>query len=351
MTDSSVHMALFTYSGDLDSHNMLEKGSRENVRNSRAINGVRMKGPLGSVRHQAVVFKKNWQLLLLCLPALTAYILFQYVPMAGVVLAFKNYKYNLGIFGSEWAGLKNFKYLLSSPDLWRITRNTVGYSLAFLVVGLFLEIGVALLLFEIDHRRSLKFYQTCMQFPRFMSWVIVGFITYALFNPSYGVLNQLLSALGLERVDVYSNVSSWPIILIVCNAWKGVGAGSIMYYAALMGIDHSLYEAAAIDGATRWQQTRYISIPSLVSIATIMAILQIGNIFTADFGLFYQIPRNIGLLYPTTDIVNTYVFRSLQGGRYTAGAATGLLQSVLGLIMVLLANGIVKKIAPENAMF
>lgn len=317
----------------------------------RGINGSGKKGPGSVIGYHVKVFKRNWQLLLLCLPALTAYFLFQYVPMAGIVMAFKDYKYNLGIFGSKWIGFKNFKYLLTSPDLWRITRNTVGYSLVFLALGILLEITVALLLFEIDNKKSLKFYQTCMQFPRFMSWVIVGFITYALFNPKYGMLNQLLSALNMERVDVYANASYWPFILVICNSWKTVGAGCIMYYAALMGIDESLYEAASIDGATRWQQTRYISIPSLVSIATIMAILQIGNIFSGDFGLFYQIPRNVGTLYSTTDIVNTYVFRSLQNSRYAAGAATGLLQSTLGLIMVLLANGVVRKIAPENAMF
>lgn len=315
------------------------------------MNGMSRKGLAGAIRHQVVVFKKNWQLLLLCLPALTAYILFQYVPMAGIVLAFKNYKYNLGIFGSEWAGFKNFEYLLRSPDLWRITRNTVGYSVAFIVAGLIVEVGIALLLYEIDNRKALKFYQTYLQFPRFMSWVVVGFITYALFNPTYGVLNQVLSSLGMERIDVYSKASYWPPIMVILDQWKGAGAGCILYYAALMGIDHSLYEAAAIDGATRLQQTRHISIPCLAGVASIRLILQIGNIFDGDFGMFYQIPRNIGLLYPTTDNVATYVFRSLQAGRYTAGAATGLLKSVLGLIMVVLTNGIVKKIAPENALF
>lgn len=321
------------------------------MKNSRLVDGTRRKGVLGFIKHQAVVFKQNWKLLVLCLPALTAYILFQYVPMAGVVLAFKKYKYNLGIFGSEWAGFKNFEYLLRSPDLWRITRNTVGYSILFLAVGLIFEVGVALLLYEIDNRKALKFYQTYMQFPRFMSWVVVGFITYALFNPVYGVLNQVLSSLGLERIDVYAKASYWPVILTICDQWKGLGAGTILYYAALMGIDHSLYEAAAIDGATRWQQTRHISLPSLAGVVAIKMILQVGSIFSGDFGLFYQIPRGIGLLYPTTDIINTYVYRSLTGGNYAAGAATGLMQSVLGLIMVLLANQVVKKIEPENAMF
>lgn len=295
--------------------------------------------------------KRNWQFLVLCMPALIGYLLFNYVPMAGIVMAFKKYKYNLGIWGSEWIGLKNFDYLLKSPDLWRLVRNTVGYSVLFLVVNMVCEIAVALLLYEIDHKKSLKFYQTCMQFPRFMSWVIVGFITYAIFSPPYGVLNQILEALGMNRIDVYSKASYWPFILVICNLWKAVGGGCIMYYAALMGIDGSLYEAAAVDGASRWQQTWHISLPSLIPIATIMGIMAIGSIFNSDFGLFYQIPRNVGTLYETTDVVTTYIFRGLQGANYSASSAIGVLQSILGLILVTTANAIVKKVAPENAMF
>lgn len=295
--------------------------------------------------------KKNWQLLVLCVPSLVGYLLFNYVPMFGIVMAFKDYKYNLGIFGSKWCGFKNFNYLTKSPDLWRITRNTVGYSVLFLIVSIVVEIVVALLLYEISNKKALKFYQTCMQLPRFMSWVVIGFVTYAMFNPSYGVLNQMLEFIGWRHVDVYSNESYWPYILTICNEWKAVGAGCIMYYAALMGVDASLYEAASIDGANRWRQTWHISLPSLIPIATILAIMAIGGIFSGDFGLFYQIPRNVGILYETTDIVNTYVYRGLQSANYSASSAVGVLQSVLGLIMVLFANGVVKKVAPENAMF
>ena len=298
-----------------------------------------------------ITFKKNWQLLALCLPALILYILFNYVPMAGLVMAFKDYKYNLGIWGSQWNGLKNFDYLFRSQDLWRITRNTVGYSLWFLIVEMVSNISVALLLFEIDNRKSLKFFQTVMQFPRFMSWVIVGFVSYAIFSPLYGVLNHILEALGRGQIDVYSDASYWPVILTLFKIWKGVGGGCIMYYAVLMGIDGALYEAAAIDGASRWRQTRHISLPSLIPLATIMGILAIGNVFTGDFGLFYQIPRNVGTLYPTTDIVETYIYRALAGSNFAVGAAVGFLKSVLGLLMTLGANGVVKKIAPENAMF
>lgn len=298
-----------------------------------------------------VTFRKNWQLLMLCIPALIIYILFNYIPMIGAVMAFKDYRYNLGIFGSEWCGLANFEYLFRSTVLWRVVRNTVLYSLAFLVVGMILEMTVALLLYEINNRKCLKFYQTCMQFPRFMSWIIVGYITYAILNPASGVLNQVLSQMGMDNIDVYREPSAWPMILTVVNAWKALGVGCIMYYAALMGIDSSLYEAAAIDGANRWQQTLHISLPGLVSLATIKGILAIGDIFNGNLDLFYQIPRNVGILYPTTDVIPTYVFRALQGANYSAGSAVGLAQGVVGLIMITIANGVVRKIAPENAMF
>ena len=271
-------------------------------------------------------FRANWELLLLCVPAIFCYIVFSYIPMIGLVMPFKNYKYNLGLFGSKWVGLKNFEFLFRSTDLWRITRNTVGYGLIFLVVGTVVNIGIALLLFEIKERRgALKTYQTIMTFPNFMSWVIVGFITYAIFNPTLGVMNQLIRALGGKGVDVYSNPAYWPFIIPIVNAWKGLGMGSMMYLANLLGIDGSLYEAATIDGANRWQQTRYISIPNIIPLWTIMTILAVGGLFRGDFGLFFQIPRNIGLLYETTDIIDTFVYRGLQSNNYGQSSAVGFI--------------------------
>ena len=298
-----------------------------------------------------ITFKKNWQLLLLCIPGLILYILFDYVPMFGVVMAFKKYRYNLGILGSEWCGFDNFRYLFDSVVLWRITRNTVLYSLLFLVVTLLSQVIVALLFYEVNNRRWLKFYQTCFQLPRFMSWVVISYISHAILSPTYGLLNQVLSFWGMETVDVYRITNVWPWILTFFENWATVGAGAIMFYAALMGIDDSLFEAAAIDGATRWKQTLHISIPGLIPILTIMAILQIGGLFSGDFGLFYQIPQDVGMLYPATDIINTYIYRSLQDGNFSAGSAVGLAQGVVGMILTLLTNGVVRKIAPENAMF
>ncbi len=297
------------------------------------------------------IFKKNWELLLLCIPALAAYILFAYIPMGGLVMAFKNFRYDMGIFGSPWIGTKNFDFLLKSVDLWRIVRNTLSYSAVFIVVNLITHVGVALLLFELNSRKFLKVTQTIMTLPNFLSWVIVGYITYAIFNPSLGVLNQMLALFNQNPVDVYSNLSYWPFIIVIVNIWKGVGMGCIIYYAALMGVDPALYEAATIDGANRWQQTRYVSLPSLVPVMTILTILAVGNMFRGDFGLFYQIPRNVGVLYEVTDIIDTYVFRGLQNGNFGMTSAVGLVQSVVGLVLVTLANLAVRKISPENSMF
>lgn len=314
-----------------------------------------MIGRTPAVNKRRVPFRRlraNWELLLLCVPAIVCYILFSYIPMIGLVLPFKNYKYNLGLFGSKWAGLKNFQFLFRSTDLLRITRNTVGYSLIFLVTTSIVNIGIALLLFEISHnRRALKTYQTIMTFPNFMSWVIVGFITYAILNPSLGVMNQIIRVFGGQGVDVYVNPAVWPFIIPLVNCWKGAGMGSMMYLANLLGIDGSLYEAATIDGANRWQQTRYISIPNIIPLWTIMTILAVGGMFRGDFGLFYQIPRNIGVLYETTDIIDTFVYRGLQTNNYGQSSAVGFIQSILGLICVGGTNWIVSKISPENAMF
>ncbi|WP_020619619.1 ABC transporter permease subunit [Paenibacillus daejeonensis] len=290
-------------------------------------------------------------LLTLTLPALLYFLIFHYLPMFGIIMAFKDFKYHLGIFGSEWIGFKNFEFFFLSNDAWRITRNTVGYSVLFIGIGTSAAVTVALLLYEIKNRFALKYYQTTMIFPTFLSWVLVGYITYTLFNPSLGVLNQVLSFFGADRVDWYANPAYWPYILTAVNVWKTIGLSCIIYYAALMGIDSELYEAAKIDGANRWQQTKAISLPSLLPVITILTILAIGDVFRGDFGLFYQIPRDVGMLYPSTDIIDTYVFRGLRQGNLGMTAAVGLFQSFVGLVLILIVNSIVRKLRPENALF
>jgi len=298
------------------------------------------------------ILKDNFELLSLTLPALILFLLFHYMPMFGIILAFKDYRYDKGIFGSDWIGFKNFAFFFTSQDAARLIRNTVGYSLLFMVVGTIAAVVVALLIFEImDNRVLTKIYQTTMILPRFLSWVVIGFITYALLNPVHGVLNQILQAVGKDPIQWYTEVKYWPFILTVTNLWHGVGMGSIIYYAGLMGTDKELYESAEIDGAGRLKQTWYISIPALIPLITIQNILAFGRIFSGDFGLFYQIPRDVGGLYPVTDIINTYVYRGLRGGQIGMSSAVGLFQSTAGLIMIIIVNQVVRKISPENSLF
>jgi putative aldouronate transport system permease protein len=314
-----------------------------NVENVKIINNKRSK--------LKVFFRKNLPLFVLTLPALIYFILFHYAPMFGVVMAFKDFKYNLGIFGSPWIGFKNFEFFFTSNDAWRILRNTVGYSILFIIVGNVVALTIALLLNEIKNKICLKVHQTAMLLPNFLSWVLVGFLTYIFLSPTMGVLNQFLTSFGLEGREWYSQYGYWPYILTTTSLWKGIGMQVLIYYAAILAVDPELYEAAKIDGASKLKQAWYISIPAVLPVLTILAILAIGDTFRGDFGLFYQIPRDVGLLYPTTDIIDTYIFRGLRSGDLGITAAVGLFQSVVGLILILTVNWIVKKIKPENALF
>ncbi|HJA65594.1 hypothetical protein B5F07_21025 [Lachnoclostridium sp. An169] len=296
--------------------------------------------------------KASWELLLLCLPALIGYIVFNYIPMgAAVMIPFKDYKFSLGILGSEWCGLDNFKWILTSTSMARILRNTVLYGIWFMIIGTVVNVGIALLLFEIRNRRALKTYQTIITFPNFMSMVIVGYVVYALLGPRTGLMNEVLTSVGMERIDVYMEAGFWPLILTLVNLWKGVGMGSMMYFASLMGVDSTLYEAAELDGAGRWQKMRYISIPHLIPLVCIFTIMGAGSLINGNFDLFYVIPRNTSILYDTTDILNTYVYRALSTGNYAMGATVGLLQSLIGVILVGASNLIVKKVSPDNSLF
>lgn len=294
----------------------------------------------------------SWHLLLLCIPAIIAYILFNYVPMAAAItIPFKDYKFSKGILGSEFVGLKNFAWILNSAAIGRALKNTFLYGILFMIVEPITNAFIALLLFEITSTKALKIYQTIIALPNFMSMVIVGYITYAVLCPRGGFINQILSIFGSETADVYVNAGIWPLILTIVYIWKNIGMGSMMYYASLVGIDPSLYEAAEIDGANRFQKMRHISIPHLIPLVCIFTIMGVGKLVNGDFDLFYIIPRNSTILYSTTDVINTYVYRALSGGDYAMGATVGLAQSVASVVLVLAANAAVKKISPENAMF
>ncbi len=318
------------------------------MQKAKTLSPGRLRAKRGSIWRDGA----SWELLILCLPAIAGYILFNYVPMGmAIMIPFRNYKFSLGVMGSDWVGLKNFEWIIRSTSLWQVVRNTVGYSLWFMVIGPVVNVIFALLLFDVKSRAALKAYQTITTFPNFMSMVVVGFITYAILSPTAGVMNQLRAMFGQGAVDVYMTPSAWPAILTIVNIWKGIGMGSMMYFAALMGIDTSLYEAATIDGATHLQQTWYISLPHLVPLVSIFTILAAGHVFSGNFDLFYLIPRDVSILYPTTDVLPTYVYRALKEGTYATGATVSLVQSVTGLILVIATNLIVRRISPDNSLF
>lgn len=296
--------------------------------------------------------KNVLQLYSLCLIPLLLVFVFNYIPMFGIIIAFKNYRYDRGIFGSEWIGFKNFEYFIRSNDFWRITQNTLVLNTIFIVVGIVLSVALAIMLFDVKKTRNVKIYQTIVITPTFLSWVVAGYMAYAILNPEYGLINTLIKNLGLETVSWYTTPKAWPTILTIASVWKNVGMDSVVYYAALMGIDSELYEAAQIEGANKWQLIKKISIPSLIPLISMLSILKIGTIFRADFGLFYQLTRDVGVLYPTTDVVDTYIFRTMRViGDMSMSSAVGVLQSVVGFVLVMITNYGAKKIDPDRALF
>lgn len=302
-------------------------------------------------RTRKTKIKENLQMLTMTVPGLILVFLFCYLPMPGIAIAFKKYNPNLGIWGSAWNGLDNFKFFFTSQDAGRTIRNTVLYSVGFLIIDLFFAVGLALMFYFLRSRKALKVYNTIVITPKFMSAVIVAFIVYAILSPSYGLLNSIIKFFGGKPIAWYSEPKYWPWILTITHIWQTVGMNSIVYYASLMSLDESLLEAAVIDGANRRQQIFHVIIPHLVPIMVITTILGMGSIFGGDFGLFYQVPKDQGLLYPTTDIISTYTYRAMLSGSLEKSAAVGLFQSVVGLIMVVSTNAIVKKISPENSLF
>lgn len=296
-------------------------------------------------------FKKNRELFLIGLPAMLMLFIVAYLPMGGLIIAFKNYTYDKGIFGSDWVGLDNFKFFFTSQDALRVTRNTLLLNGAFIILGLAISVIVAVMLNEIS-RRTAKLYQTMMFVPYFISFVVVGYLTYALLSPEYGVINAILKSLSIPSVDWYGDPVYWPVILIITYLWKNVGYLAIIFYTGILGIDVSYHEAASIDGATKLQQIKHITIPLLQPLIILMFILNVGKIFYSDFGLFYFIPRDLGILYPATDVIDTYVYRSLRVlGDMGMASAAGFYQSIVGFILVITSNLIVKKINEENAIF
>ena len=301
--------------------------------------------------------RENLIFFLMVLPGAAWLILFFYIPVLGNVVAFKDYHitgegFIDSVMKSKWVGFDNFKFLFSSKDAYIITRNTVLYNLAFIFLGLIVSVGIAIIFSEMRSKRLVKVFQTSMLFPYFLSWVIISFFTDAFLNVDKGLINHILTSLGMKGINFYTEVAIWPALLLFLGIWKGFGYSSVMYYATIMGIDPTFYEAATVDGASKWQRIRHITIPQLSSLITVLTILAIGNIFRADFGLFYQIPHNSGALYSVTNVLDVYVFNGLtQTADIGMASAAGLYQSVVGLILVILSNLLARRVDPNSALF
>lgn len=302
------------------------------------------------ITRQGVHRRDNRVLWLMALPGIIFLLLFNYLPMYGLVIAFKNYIPIKGIWGSAWNGLENFKFFFTSIDAIRTLRNTLGYSLMFIVVDVIFGLAVAIALYNMKSALGRKVYNTIMILPRFLSMVLVAYMVYGLLSTN-GVINTIFMNLGLDKIMFYNSPKYWPFILTFVHIWSSVGMNSIMYLSALSGLDTSLVEAARLDGANRWQVIRNVYIPHLYPTISVLMILAVGKIFVGDFGLFYQVPMDLGVLYPTTDVLPTYVYRGLASANFGPSTAVGLFQSAAGCVMVIITNLIVRKISPENSLF
>jgi len=301
-------------------------------------------------------FKENKELLFLTIPGTLWFLVFAYLPMFGIVLAFKNWRIHGGflesLIKSEWVGLRNFKFLFGSSDAWLITKNTILYNITFIILGIVIPVTLAILLKELLNKKLSKFYQSAMFLPYFLSWVVVSYCLYTFLSPDKGYLNNIITSLGGDRISWYTEPKYWIFIIIFMSQWKGVGYGTVVYLASICGIDKSYFEAAMIDGANKFQQIKYITLPLLKPVLIIMFITAVGGIFRADFGLFYQLPKDSGALYSVTNVIDTYVYRGLINlGDIGMSSAAALYQSFVGLVLILVTNGIVRKVDEENAFF
>lgn len=293
--------------------------------------------------------KNNTQLTLMALPGIIIVFIFAYIPMQGAIMAFQDFKIDKGVLGSPFVGLKNFEFLFAT-DAFRITSNTLILNSLFIIIGLVVSLIIALLMYEVG--KSVRVYQTVLFVPYFLSWVVVGYVFYTFLNVDHGLLNQLLSQFGVKQINWYAQPAYWPIILTIVNTWKSAGFFSVLYFAGLLGIDLTYFEAAELDGATKLQKIRYISLPFISPIVTVMLLMQIGKIFSSDIGLYINMTRQAGELFPTTDVIDTFVYRGLTHlGDVGMTTAASFYQSITGLVLVFAANYIIKKVNPESALF
>lgn len=300
--------------------------------------------------------KRNWKRILpfyiMMLPGVIYLIMNNYIPMFGTVIAFKKLNFQKGIWGSDWAGLSNFKFLFASDSAWTIIRNTIAYNLVGIVLGTILGLTMAIMLNEIRSKKAGKLYQSAVLLPYLMSWVIVSYLCYALLSAESGLFNSLLEAMGKTPINWYLEKKYWPFILIFANIWKSIGYGMIVYYSTLVGLSQDYFEAARLDGATKLQQIRHITLPLMKPAVITMTILNVGMIFRSDFGLFYQLPRNSGALYEVTQTLDVYVYNALmKNSDFGMSSAASFLQSIVGLVLVVATNMLVRKYSEDSALF
>lgn len=316
--------------------------------NSVRLDGNKLKKSNGFLKE----LSRNKAMFLMLLPPFLFVFINYYIPMLGVIIAFKDFNYADGFINSPWSGFKNFEFLFKSADAWVITRNTIGYNFVFIFLGLFISVSVALILNELRSKLMAKVFQSVIFLPYFLSWVVVAYLVYSILSPN-GLYNKsLVPLLKLLPVDWYTEPGRWPFILIMVNIWKNIGYSIVIYIAGIAGIDPEFYEAALLDGATKLQQIKSITLPFLVPLMIVTTIMALGNIFRSDFGLFYQVPMQQGLLTSTTDVLDTYIYKALvYSGDLGMSSAAGFYQSVVGFFLVLFANWVVGKVSEENKIF
>ena len=298
-------------------------------------------------------YAKYIPLYLMMVPGFLYLLINNYLPMLGITVAFRDINYSKGIFFSDWVGFENFEFLFRTDDVFLITRNTLLYNLSFIVLNTVVAVLAAVFLNEIRVKAISRFCQTSILLPYLISMTIVAYLVYAWLSEDTGMLNKsLIPLLGGEPISWYSEPQYWPFILILVNTWKNFGYLAVVYYATIVGFDRSYYEAAILDGAGHWQQVRYITLPLLKPIISMMVLLSLGKVFYSDFGLFYQVTMDSGMLANVTSVIDTYVYKGLmQLGSISMSSAAGVYQSLVGFVLVMLSNFVVKKISPENSLF
>lgn len=289
---------------------------------------------------------------LMMLPGVIFAFIFSYIPMVGIIIAFKDYKYNTGIIHSAWNGIQNFRFLFESDTFFTILRNTLGYNLFGIAANPIIATILAISLDNIGKKMPIKVFQSCMFLPYFLSWIVVSYITHSMLEYNSGFINSVIEHFGGNRISFYAEPKLWPFILCICSVWKGMGYSTLVYYGTILGIDSELYEAAAIDGCSYLKRIWHITLPHLKSTVIVLTLMSVGGIFRSDYGLFFYIPKDLGVLYSATDVLDTYILRAIRTtGNVGSASAAGALQSVVGFILVITANKIVKKLDSENSLF